>query len=203
VSSQEDRPRTWRTEPEPTAATGGHLAPGVESTPAFLDPLFDPLPGQKEPPPAPDRSLRPADALDDDFFGPPEPRRRRRPGRPRPVIRRVKRTVKRVDPFSVLKLSLFYYSCFLIVWLLIVAVIYWILQGLGLFEIVQDVAQGMEFENWKDFSLSLLTVERWAFVIGLVLVLVGSIVNAFLAFLYNVAADVVGGLEVTFVERDM
>jgi hypothetical protein len=34
-------------------------------------------------------------------------------------------------------------------------------------------------------------------------VLVGSIINAFLAFLYNLAADIFGGLEMTFVERDV
>jgi hypothetical protein len=34
-------------------------------------------------------------------------------------------------------------------------------------------------------------------------VVVGSIVNVFLAFLYNVGSDLVGGVEMTFVERDL
>src|SRR3712207_7188221 len=39
----------------------------------------------------------------------------RRPRR-RPV-RRVRRTVRHIDPVSVFKLSLFYYGCFLVLWL--------------------------------------------------------------------------------------
>jgi hypothetical protein len=30
-----------------------------------------------------------------------------------------------------------------------------------------------------------------------------ALINAFLAFLYNLAADIFGGLEMTFVERDV
>jgi hypothetical protein len=32
--------------------------------------------------------------------------------------------------------------------------------------------------------------------------LVGALVNMALAFLYNVAADMIGGIEMTYVERD-
>jgi hypothetical protein len=32
---------------------------------------------------------------------------------------------------------------------------------------------------------------------------VGALANTFLAFLYNFGADTVGGVEVTFVERDV
>jgi hypothetical protein len=39
-------------------------------------------------------------------------------------------------------------------------------------------------------------------VIGLVLVVVGCFVNTAVAFLYNVASDLFGGIQVTFAERD-
>jgi Transmembrane domain of unknown function (DUF3566) len=87
------------------------------------------------------------------------------------------------------------------VWLLFVAVVYWVLQPTELFEAIQDV--GNIFFDWKNVDISLRFVERWAFLVGLVFVLVGTIVNTFLAFLYNVASDVVGGIELTFVERDL
>jgi hypothetical protein len=37
----------------------------------------------------------------------------------------------------------------------------------------------------------------------LVLVALGSLANVFLAVVYNVASDVVGGAQMTFVERDV
>jgi hypothetical protein len=167
----------------------------------MFDPLFDPIPAEPRNstgtrPRAPDldevptRRVRPS----------PEPARGRR-RRMRPAVRRVKRTLKRVNPWTILKLSLFYYAIFLVVWLLFVAVAYWILQPTELFEAIQDV--GNIFFDWKNVDISLRFVERWAFLVGLVFVLIGTIVNTFLAFLYNVASDVVGGIELTFVERDL
>jgi hypothetical protein len=116
-------------------------------------------------------------------------------------VRRVKRTVKRVDPFSVLKLSLFYYACFLIVWAGVVAVIYWIVQSMGIFDAIEDFSTGFALE-WDEIDISLWMVERWALLIGGGLAILGALINAFLAVLYNLASDLVGGLEVTFVERD-
>lgn len=198
VSSREERPRSFRTEPE-TTASGGHLTP--EASPMF-DPLFDPIPAE------PHRSTgtRPRAPESDEVARQarlrptPEPARGRR-RRMRPAVRRVKRTLKRVNPWTILKLSLFYYAIFLVVWLLFVAVVYWVLQPTELFEAIQDV--GNIFFDWKNVDISLRFVERWAFLVGLVFVLVGTIVNTFLAFLYNVASDVVGGIELTFVERDL
>jgi hypothetical protein len=52
-------------------------------------------------------------------------------------------------------------------------------------------------------TITLGLVEKWAFLIGFTLVVVGSLMNTFLAFLYNVGADILGGLDLTFVERDL
>jgi Transmembrane domain of unknown function (DUF3566) len=215
LSSSEKRPRSWRADPEATSATGGHLSPGIDATGPLFDPLFDPMPTDED---ASSRGARPArfdsSAPVDAPRVPPEPvapltvpeteapRRRAVRRAPRPAVRRVKRTVKRVDPITVLKLSLFYYTCFLIVWLGIVAVIYWIVQSMGLFDAIEEFSTGFALE-WGEIDISLWLVERWAMLIGLGLVILGAIINAFLAVLYNLASDIVGGLEVTFVERDL
>jgi hypothetical protein len=213
LSRRQKRPTNWRVEPEATSASGGHLTPEIDATGPLLDPLVDPLPpADKRRPTTTARarerfdqrvSLGQAETAEELPVFEPAPRPRRRPRRKvRPSVRRVKRTVKRVDPLSVLKLSLFYYACFLIVWLGFVAVLYWIVQSMGLFEVIESVSKGFALE-WGKINISLWLVERWAFLIGLGLVVAGSIVNAFLAFLYNVGSDLVGGLEVTFVERDV
>ena len=102
-----------------------------------------------------------------------------------------------------LKLSLFYYSIFLVVWLALVAVMYQIIEAVGVFDAIEQFGRGMEFEAAQNLNISLGFVERWALMIGAALVIVGALVNAFLAFLYNIGSDLVGGLEVTFVERDL
>lgn len=211
---KEERPRNWRAQPEATSASGGHLSPGMDATGPLFDPLFDPLPPDGETPARARKTQFDAGSAtapariraEPGESGPVpavEPTRRGRAARKpvRPTVRRVKRTVKRVDPFSVLKLSLFYYTCFLIVWAGVVAIIYWIVQSVGLFDAIEEIGSGLAFD-WGEIDISLWLVERWALLIGGGLVIVGALINTFLAVLYNLASDLVGGLEVTFVERD-
>lgn len=99
-----------------------------------------------------------------------------------------------------LKLSLFFYACFLVLWLVFVAIAYFIVEAMGVFETIEEI--GRNFVLWENVNISLFLVEKWAFLIGLTMAVIGALVNAFLAFLYNVGADFVGGLELTFSERD-
>lgn len=197
MSSREGR-GGFTPEPGAGSASGGHLS-DTQAGGSVYDPLTAPLPSEIE------AQRRAADTSRTDVIpreqehAQPSARtgtRRRRPG-----FRRVRRTVKYIDPLSVLKLSLFYYACFLVVWLVFVAVVYSVLNSMGLFDALEDVSQGFAL-GW-DVNITLFFVEKWAFFIGLVLVIVGSLVNLFLAFLYNVGSDLVGGVEMTFVERDL
>ncbi|HZK51376.1 MAG TPA: DUF3566 domain-containing protein [Actinomycetota bacterium] len=132
-------------------------------------------------------------------------RRRARPPRTRPVrgaVRRVKRTVKRVDPWSVLKMSLFYYAIFFVVWMIGVAVLFSFIESTGVFQTIEEIGDGMEVEELATFEISMGVVMRWAAYIGGALVLLATVVNVILAFLYNLGSDIVGGVEMTFVERD-
>ena len=189
------------------SASGGHLSPGVqggsslfepvsealpsESSYTAEDPLLDPDPGATETMPR----------VDDNFAAPPPtPTRRRGAVRRRPAIRRVKRTLRHVDPLSVLKLSLFYYGIFLVLWLAFVAMAYWVVASMGVFDVIERFGQGLVL--WDEVNITLFFVERWALAIGLFFLIVAALINVFLAFLYNVGADLVGGIEMTFVERD-
>ncbi len=126
--------------------------------------------------------------------------KRTRPARG--AVRRVKRTIKRVSPWSVLKMSLFFYSIVLVVWLVIVALLYSFIESLGVFTTVEELARLFTVEQAQDINLSLGLVEKWAFYIGGTVALVASLVNVLLAFFYNLGSDIVGGIEVTFVERE-
>lgn len=130
-----------------------------------------------------------------------DPARGRQVRRPRPAPpRRVKRTIKRIDPISVLKLSLFFYAVFLVLWLVAVAVLYLFVDSLGMFDTIEKFGQG--FVLFDEVNITLGLVEKWALLIGLTLVVLGSLVNLVLAFLYNVAADLLGGVDITFSERE-
>jgi hypothetical protein len=198
MSSREGR-GGFTPEPGTGSASGGHLPPDTQSGASIYDPLNAPLPSEIE------EQRRQAESTRTDVIPrehepseptPARPRRGRRLG-----FRRVRRTIKHIDPLSVLKLSLFYYTCFLAVWLVLVAILYSILESMGLFDTLEEVSDGFAL-GW-DVNITLFFVEKWAFLIGLVLVVLGSVVNLFLAFLYNVGSDLVGGIEMTFVERDL
>ncbi len=197
-----ERPGGW-IDPEVAPASGGHLAPdpaGVDPLPEGLDP---PEPGLGQDPPLTEPLPRPLGGTPAGGGGIGEPQvppaSRRRPVRRRVAVRRVKRTVKHVDPMSVLKLSAFFYAIFLVVWLIFVAILFSILDSLGTFDLVRSTSRVL-FD--ARVTVDLWFVERWALIVGFIIAVVGSLANTVIAFLYNVAADTIGGVEMTFVERD-
>ena len=99
-------------------------------------------------------------------------------------------------------MSLFYYSIFFVVWLIGVAMLFSFIESTGLFDTIEEVGTGMALEDLANFKITLGGVLKWAAYIGVGLVLLGSVVNVILAFLYNLGSDIVGGIHVTFVERD-
>ena len=197
MSSREERPSSWRSDPEATPASGGHLAPDITSAGSPYDPLNAPLPSELE---RMERQRRERTEVIP-RSAPPRPVPPTR--RTRAVARRVKRTLRHVDPLSVLKLSMFFYACMLVLWLIFVAFLFWIVNSMGLFDSIEKFGSGMALEGWDDLNIDLFYVEKWAFLIGFTFFVVGSLINTFLAFLYNVGADVIGGLDLTFVERDL
>lgn len=98
-------------------------------------------------------------------------------------------------------MSLLFYTFFLLVWLVLMAIIYSILNGAGLFNELVEIGDRAVVPELQS-KLTLGTVEKWTFFIGVVCVIVGSLLNALLAFLYNVFADLIGGIDVTFSERE-
>ena len=130
----------------------------------------------------------------------PVPERRKTAVRRRVATRRVKRTVKHIDPMTVLKVSGFFYVVFLVAWLIFAAILYAVVASTGVFDTIESISEGFALDF--KVQINLWFVERWAFLIGFVIAVCGLLLNTAAAFLYNVAADTIGGIEVTFVERD-
>lgn len=123
-----------------------------------------------------------------------------RPGRGRKARPRQTRVVvKKIGPWSVFKFSLLFYLCIMAVILLALGILYVLLGAIGALDSVtkltRDLFADQSFEIHGGWIFARLTV------IGLAMVLLWSLINLFVAFLYNLIADVLGGIEVTLAER--
>ena len=138
------------------------------------------------PEPAPAEALLPTD--------------RARTKRPAPARSRQARVVlRKVGPWSVLKISFLFYLCVMVVIIGAMMILYAILGAIGaldsLTRLIRDLFADQSFQihgGWL-FSRGLS--------IGLALVVLWTLINVFIVFLYNLLSDIVGGIEVTLSER--
>jgi hypothetical protein len=125
----------------------------------------------------------------------------RRPGR---GPRRASLQIKRVDPWSVLKLALVLGFAMFLVWMVAVGVLYSVLGGMNVWTKLNgtynDLVQGGDSSGGDLISAG--RVFGVAAVVGLVNVILFTAMATVSAFIYNVSADLAGGVEVTLSERE-
>ena len=114
------------------------------------------------------------------------------------VDRRARLVLRRLDPWSVLKFSVIFYLCLMLISLLVFAVIWFVLVNMGVFESMTEFAGNFNLE----VAFPAGTVFRWYAFIGLLGVVVWSIVTVLLTLLFNLVNDVTGGIEVVLAERE-
>ena len=114
--------------------------------------------------------------------------------------RRYVQTVHSIDIWSVCKISIGFYLCTLIVGLCVGVVLWWLAAAFGAVGNVERFV-GDLFNN-DDFRLLSWGVLRSATLIGLALVCVMTVVTVVAAALYNLFAEVFGGVEVTIAEHE-
>ena len=157
--------------------------------------------------------------------GGPEPMRRNEPGPHRPPIgrptarpippvparpqrapRKASLQLRRFDPWSVFKLTLVLSVAMFLIWLVAVGVLYGILNGMGVWDNLNgtwnDLASVNEGEGSGAQLISAGRVFGISAVVGAVNVVLFTAFATVLAFVYNVSADLAGGIEVTLSERD-
>lgn len=112
--------------------------------------------------------------------------------------------LRRLDPWSALKLALVLAVVLFFVWLVAVGVLYGVLDGIGVWDRLNgtyaDLVSG-ETQTGAPL-ISAGRVFGFAAVIGAVNSLLFAVAVTIAAFVYNVSADLVGGVEVTLSERD-
>ncbi len=119
--------------------------------------------------------------------------------------RRVKLSVSRVDPWSVMKLSFLLSVAVGIAGVVMVAALWMVLSGMGVFaDINRTVEEVLNSSNGSTFDLmdyiGLGRVVSLSIVIGVIDVILMTAIATLGAFLYNVCSSLVGGLQLTLTD---
>jgi hypothetical protein len=125
-------------------------------------------------------------------------RERRQLGRLR--ARKVKRIIRHIDPWSVMKISLLFYTCLFVVFM-VAGTLLWNLAGAaGTISSIESFIK--DIGAFKTFSFSGGTIFRASFLAGLILVIAGSGLNVLLTLLFNLISDLVGGIRISVIEEE-
>lgn len=128
----------------------------------------------------------------------------RRPGqRPARGPRKARLQLRHLDTWSTLKISLVLSTVMFFVWMVAVGILFGVLSGLDVFSQINDLWGQLGAEEGS--SGDLVTpglVFGGAALIGAVNIVLFTALATIASYVYNLATDLVGGLEVTLSERE-
>ena len=122
--------------------------------------------------------------------------------------RRARLRLKRIDPWSVMKFSFAVSIVLFIVMVVATTVLYIALDAMGVFDTVNDMLQMLMGSNTDtgtgaaDLRITAKGVIGAAALLGVVNMVLFTALATLGSFIYNVCADLVGGVELTLAERD-
>jgi hypothetical protein len=120
--------------------------------------------------------------------------------------RRARLHLKRVDPWSVMKFSFAVSLVLFVVAIVATSVLYLALDTMGVFNSVNKALTDMFSANGStdgsDFKITAKGIIGGAALLGAVNVVLFTALATLGAFIYNVCADLVGGIELTLAEKD-
>jgi len=108
--------------------------------------------------------------------------------------------VKRIDPWSMLKFGFIANVVFLAILLMLLGVVWFIIDRLQLIDQVCGIATDVGF---TECGINAPNLFRSMILLGLLGVVVLTAVFVFLAFLYNLIADLTGGIGLTIVDDSL
>ncbi len=123
---------------------------------------------------------------------------------PRPPVRRVRLTLSRVDPWSAMKVSFLVAVGLGIATVVMIAVLWMLLSGMGVFDQINSMIEKIIGDADTEFNIMDFVgfgrVVSLSVVLGVVNVLLITAMSTLGAFLYNVCASLVGGLQLTLTD---
>ncbi len=114
--------------------------------------------------------------------------------------RRVKRVIRRIELWSVLKLSLVFYTCMYVVVMAALVVLWGFAYSTGLVDNFESFANDVGFEHWQFYGQHMF---HQAAVIGGVLVVAATIVTVLATALVNVISELTGGIRIVMIEEEV
>jgi len=190
--------------PEPEAP----VQPARPEAPARSEAIRSELPDLSAPSPRPVRAKPPAERASGEP-GAPSPRStgpatssRVQVGTRTSGPVRASMQIRRVDPWSVLKVSLVLSVAAFFVWMIAVAFLYLVLGGMGVWAKLNSNVGDLLNNTANSELVSSGTIFGGAALIGLVNIVLLTAMATVGAFIYNSTTDLVGGVEVTLADRD-
>jgi len=113
--------------------------------------------------------------------------------------RRSRRVIRRIDSWTVFKLSFLFYLCGGLI-LLIAGVALWNIAGA--FDVITNVEKFVQkLFDLQTFKIQAKVILAYSAVGAGILVLLGTGANVLMALLYNLISDVIGGVQVIVLEE--
>ena len=117
-----------------------------------------------------------------------------------PRARRMKLSLTQIDPWSVTKVSFMLLIAVALIQIIAVVFLYYVLQAVGVFDSLTSIVSSAGL-NSKGFDIaSFISLGRVLSIFTIVSVfeiVVGTVLAAIGAFLYNIVSSLVGGIHVT------
>jgi hypothetical protein len=112
-------------------------------------------------------------------------------------VARRRLTVKRIDPWSVLKFGFLANIVLLVIFMMIMGVVWFIIDRLQIVDQICGIATDVGFTQC---GINAPNLFRSLILLGLLWVVVQTAVLVFFAFLYNLISDLVGGVGMTIID---
>ena len=123
-----------------------------------------------------------------------------RPAPRRATPRRVRLTLSRVDTWSVLKIAFLLSVAVAIASVVLVATLWTVLAGMGTFGAINDMLRTLDRQGSQFDVLDYIGFGRaisFSIVIGVLNIILMTAIATLSAFLYNICASLVGGVQLT------
>jgi hypothetical protein len=114
--------------------------------------------------------------------------------------RRVHHTIKKIDLWSALKISLCFYVCEMAVIVTSIAFLWLVADAFGVIGSVEKFVG--DLLSSKDFQFLSAGMLRGVVLVGLVLVAIQVVATVLACAFYNLFAELFGGVEVTVIQED-
>ncbi len=132
--------------------------------------------------------------------GPAPCSRAERRRRVRLQARRVRRIIRHIEPWSVLKISLFFYACLWVILLVAGFMIWGVADSSGTIDRLESLI--IELFSLDEFTIDAGQVFRGYALAGLALAIAGTTFNVLMCLLFNLISDLTGGLRITMIEEE-